>query len=133
MSSLLQICGVALLAAFCASLLKKLPGGGSPGSVGTAVSAVGLLLLLALAFGRYREAAEAVKNASEGVGFGRYGELMLKSLGVGLTVKVASDVCRDCGEEALAGGIETAGKLEILLLCLPFVTELLTLASGLLS
>ena len=53
--------------------------------------------------------------------------LMLKALGIGFIVRIAGDLCRDRGEESAAGCLETAGKIEILLLCLPLFGELLDL------
>ena len=56
--------------------------------------------------------------------------LLLKAVGVSLVASTASDVCRDCGETAIASKVELFGKCEILLLSLPLlkeITELVTL------
>lgn len=58
-----------------------------------------------------------------------YITLLLKAVGVSLVASTASDVCRDCGETAIASKVELLGKCEILLLSLPLleeITELIT-------
>ena len=122
MSLLLRLCGVALIATASSLLLKKNPAGQA-----IPVAALGLLLLFVPLLARYGEATKELVALLQGTGFDAYGTLMLKTLGVGLTVKLAGDLCRGMGEETLAGGLELAGKLEILLLCLPLMKELLAL------
>lgn len=128
MNTILQICGVAVTASVCAMILKKW----YPGAAVT-VSVAAMLLMALLTMSKYGDAVLTVSALIEKNGLERCGELMLKSLGVGITVKIVSDICRDCGEDSIAGGVELVGKLEILLLCIPFAAELLTLTSELLS
>lgn len=63
--------------------------------------------------------------------FGEYLPYLLKSVGVSLMSSTASDLCRDCGENAVAVKLELLGKCEIALLSLPLLKELLELAVGL--
>ncbi|MBQ4065957.1 MAG: stage III sporulation AC/AD family protein [Clostridia bacterium] len=122
MSELFRLCGVALLGAVVVLFLKPY----HSGQAGlTAVAA--LLLLLAPLIARYGKAIGELSSLLDGHSFEGYGALMLKSLGIGITVKVTGDVCRDLGEESLAGSLEIVGKLEILLLCFPLMKELLAL------
>lgn len=62
-------------------------------------------------------------------------EILLKALGIAFITETAASICRDSGEGTLASWVETAGKLEILLLSFPLirtvmdtVTELLGMA-----
>ena len=59
--------------------------------------------------------------------------VLFKALGITLLTQICADLCRDCGENGAAAGVEWTGRLEILLLCIPFVEELLTVAKELLS
>ncbi len=120
MTGLLRLVSVALVAALAALLLRR----DQPALAGL-LGSVGLLLLVGPVIARLREAVSPMKDLLSGTGFDRYGGVMLKALGVGITVRLAGDTCRDAGEERLAGGLELAGRLEILLLCLPLVEELL--------
>lgn len=62
-----------------------------------------------------------------------YIETILKGLGIVILTQISSDICRDSGESTLAGHIETVGKLELLLLCIPLIGEILTTAEKLLE
>ncbi len=56
-----------------------------------------------------------------------------KALGIALLSAYTAGICRECGENAAAEGVETAGKIEILLLCLPLIQSLLAVVGELLS
>ncbi len=59
--------------------------------------------------------------------------ILLKSLGVALLSEVAASICRDSGEGTLAGWVEMAGRVEILLLSLPLIRTVLRTVSELLG
>lgn len=60
-------------------------------------------------------------------------EILLKALGIALLTSVCSGICRECGENAAANGVELTGKIEILLLSLPLIDEILGVARELFS
>ena len=60
-------------------------------------------------------------------------QILCKALGIALMTEVAAGVCRDCGEGSMAQWVEAFGRLEILVLSFPLVTEILTTAKNLLS
>jgi len=60
-------------------------------------------------------------------------QLLLKALGVTIVTEVAASICRDSGEAGMAQWVETAGKLEILVLALPLISEVLSMVKSLLS
>ena len=62
-----------------------------------------------------------------------YITLLLKAVGVSLVASTASDVCRDCGETAIASKVELLGKCEILLLSLPLLEEITKLITHILQ
>lgn len=51
--------------------------------------------------------------------------ILIKSLGLSFVTQLASDICKDAGESAIASKVELAGKVAILLLALPLFTKLL--------
>lgn len=57
-----------------------------------------------------------------------YVELIVKIVGISLISQLASDVCRDSGQQALASGVELAGKLVITVFTIPVAGALLELA-----
>lgn len=52
-------------------------------------------------------------------------EIILKALGICIITQLAADVCRDSRETAMAGAIELAGRVSLLLLCVPLIEKLL--------
>ena len=95
------------------------------------VVALGLTVALASTVLTYITDLASATGALEGEEW----SLLLKALGVAFLTETAASVCRDSGETGLATWVETAGKLEILLLSFPLirtvmdtVTELLGIA-----
>lgn len=66
-------------------------------------------------------------------GLSSYAGFLLKGLGIAVLAQVAADICRDAGESGIGSGIELAGKVEILILCLPLVNDLFSTVKSLLS
>ena len=62
-----------------------------------------------------------------------YLTVLFKSVGISLVVSTASDICRDCGENAIAAKVELLGKCEILLLSLPLLKEITALITKVLQ
>ena len=52
--------------------------------------------------------------------------LLFKSAGIAVITTLTADLCRDCGETALAGKTELCGKSVILALCLPLLKSVFT-------
>ena len=62
-----------------------------------------------------------------------YVATMLKGLGVAFISEICAGICRDFGKSTLADGVELAGKLEIILLCVPMITEIVSTAAELIN
>lgn len=65
--------------------------------------------------------------------FDVYLPYLMKSMGISLLSTTAADLCRDSGEGSIANKLELLGKCEIVLLSLPLLKELLTLAQELMK
>ena len=76
-----------------------------------------------------------VTDLTEGTGAldGATWSLLLKALGIAFLTETAASICRDSGEASLAGWVETAGKLEILLLSFPLIRTVLDTVAALLG
>lgn len=48
-----------------------------------------------------------------------YADVLIKALGISLLTQMASEICRDAGETALAGRAELAGKVMLVLCGMP--------------
>jgi stage III sporulation protein AD len=57
--------------------------------------------------------------------------VVIKIIGITYIVQFAVNICKDAGENAIAGKMELAGKITILLLALPAVFALIELVLGL--
>ena len=64
---------------------------------------------------------------------GETGTILLKALGIAFLTETAASICRDSGEGTLAGWVETAGKLEILLLAFPLIRTVMETVTALLT
>ena len=76
-----------------------------------------------------------VTELTEGTGAldGATWSLLLRALGITFLTETAASICRDSGEASLAGWVETAGKLEILLLSFPLIRTVLDTVAALLG
>lgn len=101
---------------------------------------ISLLLVIfsciALAFQSVGAIAEIIKSlndmASQLSETSVYIKIMFKVLGIALIVQLVSDLCRDCGESALAGQTETAAKILIITMIIPLLEAVISIISGLL-
>ena len=62
-----------------------------------------------------------------------FSEILLKTLGISLTVQTAADICRDAGESAIASKVELFGKAEILVISIPLVKRILQISQEILT
>ena len=125
---LLRVSGLAILAAVVCIILKQLRVEFAP-FVRIGATALILLLLLPVMEQVIGEFGELIGNQA----VEPYATVMLRALGISLLCRITSDVCRDAGEAGLASGVEMAGKLLILLLCLPLIRQILSYASEILE
>jgi stage III sporulation protein AD len=93
------------------------------------VVALGLTVGLVSTVLTYITDLATATGALEGEGW----SLLLKALGVAFLTETAASVCRDSGETGLATWVETAGKLEILLLSFPLIRTVLDTVTELLG
>lgn len=93
------------------------------------VVALGLTLTLAATVLNYVTELASATGALEGEGW----PILLKALGVAFLTETAASVCRDSGETGLATWVETAGKLEILLLSFPLIRTVMDTVTDMLG
>ncbi len=74
-------------------------------------------------------AGEVIKES----GISEYGKIIFKAIGIAYLTNITSEICRDCGENTLSEAIENVGRIELLLLSLPLLSEILTFSRYLLS
>ena len=57
-----------------------------------------------------------------------YMEIILKTLAIAYMTQISGELCRECGENSIAFGIETVGKIEIVVLSLPLINNVITMS-----
>ena len=93
---------------------------------------VSSLLVFWQSFSAVAEITDALKSITYGISeASSYIKIMFKVLGIALIAQLAADMCRDCGESALAGQTETAAKIAIIVGVLPLIQAVLKIVSGL--
>ena len=97
--------------------------------IAVTVVSLGLVLSLAGTVMDYVTALSAATGALDGESWA----ILLKALGVAFLTETAASVCRDSGEAGLATWVETAGKLEILLLSFPLIRTVMDTVAALLG
>jgi len=98
-----------------------------PMKLSAAILFVGLLL------GLSRPLISYISSLLSSSAAAPYAEILLRALGVAILTETVSGICRECKETSVASYLEIAGRLEILILCLPLMEEILESVKGLLS
>lgn len=123
-----RICGLALL---CVVVFSVVRGMGRdfeiPMKLTSAVVFLGIIVSLSRPLMVYLRKMLAEGAVSE------YAEILMGALGVAMLTGICADLCRECRETGIASYVEMAGRLEILLLCVPLIRDVLAAVSGLLG
>lgn len=64
---------------------------------------------------------------------GVYAEVLIKALAICYITQLACDCCKDAGENAIAGKLQIAGKIAILLIALPMFKSLTDIVTELIN
>ncbi len=92
------------------------------------VLAAGVALLVML-FDQVYPLLQTVKNVLDGSGLSsEYLSILIKGVGICLVTQLASDICRDAGEAAMANKTELAGRVALLIVGMPLFQKLMTTA-----
>jgi stage III sporulation protein AD len=121
-----KICGGALLLVVAILLIK------TAGGMTLPLQWTGHILLVGASLVMLTPVLAWVSDVCGQAGVGEHATLLFKGLGVALLTQLCADFCRQGGEGQLAGGVELAGKAELLLLCLPSLRQLFELVANML-
>ena len=126
--TLLRLCGLAVLAAVMALSLRE-----AGGRLAPLAALCGGLALLAFVMMRYREVFASLTELGGGEAVSEALSLGLRVIGLAAVTEITAGVCRDLGEASLATKVEWCGRAEILVVSLPSLSRLLSLAASYLS
>ncbi len=122
MTDLLAVCGTGILAVFSIAIIRELKKEYIPVILLTVCILFSLYLLP-----KINESIEFIRELSVYLE-NTHADKLLRALGITYLTCTASDLCRSAGEPAVGNSIELAGRIELLLLCLPLFRELTKLA-----
>lgn len=127
--NILSIVGLAITASVLAVLIRKYrPDEGLVLSIAATVLIFTMILpKLTPAFSEINSLLVRAKLNKE------YISVLIKALGICFIAQVASDICRDAKETAIATNVEMAGKIAVLLVALPLFGEVAELVIKLMN
>ena len=122
--SVMSMCGIGFVCV-CAMIIVRENGYKSFSVVISCMCAL-LILIYALSAvtGEYEELRSILYNKTNI----RYVDVVTKAFGTAFVCEICSDFIRELGSESIAKGLETAGKAEILFLCISPMKEIITMA-----
>ena len=122
--NLIQILGICLIAAILAVILRE-----NKYEYAIILSLVaGSGILISILSGMLDSLFE-IRSIISGAGIdSSYFLVAFKALGICIITGFTADLCRDCGQTALAGKAELAGRCAIFLISLPLLSSLLKAA-----
>ncbi len=94
------------------------------------LTAAVLFLSALLAFAK--PILESIADMTENSALAGHAKTLLLAVGIAILTQTVSEICRECKETAVAGYVEMAGRLNILLLCLPLLKEIFSAVEELL-
>ena len=125
----IKICAIALMCGIVFVLIDRI---GVSLSFGVKIAAT-VILGSALAIMIQPVLTSIYSIASINSGAGEYTDIVIRSVGVAILAHICADICRDCNESTVAGAVILAGKIEIIVLCLPMVEKIIAYAIEILN
>ena len=126
---MIKAIGISLSVLLCSVLLKE-----KNRTFAVVLSLLGSVLLMAAAISELDAIVEKVRELSGASSVSlAYIKLMLKALGITLMTQFVADICRDNGENALAGVTETVAKIAVVAMLLPLFETIIGVVGGLLK
>lgn len=125
----MAVAAVAVITAFLAVMLRR-----SNPEQAMGVTLIAGIVMVTAALKVMAPLFEDIRIMLQASGLtGEYIKILFKSLGICLITQLASDACRDAGEQGLAVKTEMAGKLTLLALALPLFQKIGSIALSLIE
>ena len=126
---MIKICAAALIASAASIAIKKyVP------SISAVLVLFTAVIILSAVFGEISPVVNELSGMIQKTDTGsRYGEVLIKTVGICCMCRFTSDSCKDMGEQGLAAKVELASKAAVAVLSLPLIKELLTVATGIMG
>ena len=119
----LSLCGVAICVGFIIIILKEI--GKNQAfllSLSIGVMFFGIVLY------QLRDVFLYIETLSVSLDNKSYVTSLIKALGIAYATEITQEICKSCGENSIAFYVESIGKAEIIVVCLPMIKELTLVA-----
>ena len=123
MTAVIKACGVIIVGLFAAILFRD----NQKYMRFAAVSCVFLSVAVFFTGGGFSDSLTALSSSAEKY-FPESAEIMVKALGISYITAITGELCTSAGEDTLANAAAFAGKVQIIVLCLPLISQLLKIA-----
>lgn len=129
MNSIFTIAGIGIVSTAFVIILKQY----RPEFAFSAALAAGIILLF-FSVSCFTEIIKTINNFIDisNAGKEKY-EILIKCLGICMVTKIASETCKDCGENSIASKIDLAGKAVVLTFSMPLFQEVIFIIKDLLE
>ncbi len=133
MAIVLRATGIAMVALILLLVLKSYSSG-----FASFVKIAAIVLLFGIVIGELYSGVTEIKGIISGIldsesFVGESISVMLKALGIALIGRLCADICRECGENGLAQGVESVVGIVIFSLSVPILARILSFAAELLG
>lgn len=127
--NILPYCAAAIVAAFASLYLKSVRA-----EYAALVGLAAVIFIMAgVVPGIVAVISDVTRFASASGVSEKYITPIFKIIGIAYISEIASDVCSDAGEKAIASHVELCGKVAISIIALPMVKDVFSLILGLLG
>ena len=117
---LFKVSAIAVIAVTAILIIRQLKG-----ELSFAVKVISAVLILGLTVASLEPVINDITSVFITETSSEYIRIMLKAAGIAFLTHISSSICKDCGENTLSVGVELAGKIEILILCLPLIEKIM--------
>ena len=121
--SIITLCGAALIALLATAVIRELRPSLAPFCAAAGLAFFGYVIKNVAPILEFIKKMDSL--AAGGI------SVMIKALGISVCCQITAEICRDCGENVFASRVELAAKINILLLALPLIKDIVTIAGEL--
>ncbi len=125
--SVFSVCGIGFVC-ICASVIVRENGYRNYSVIVSCLCAAVILVYSVSRLSGSYDGIRMILNSNSNI---KYIDVVAKSFGTAFVCEVCSDFIRELGSDSIAKSIETAGKAEIMLLCIQPIGEILNTALSL--
>ena len=123
-----RVCAVGLIFSVCIMLLREVGWRGAP-----IFASVSALAIVSIILPGIKEVTEGLSSLLSTVGAQDTVRSVLKIIGLAYLFGICADICRDLGAERVGSAVLLAGRIEILLIAIPYVVKMLKLGMELIG